>query len=79
VNRSRVISLLMGSSPGRFNWKREFLIQLLIYGLLQVLTLLSRNILMPSATFCFGPGTALAAKDSSNGIWPSKLGNKIMV
>jgi hypothetical protein len=40
VNRSRVISLLMGTAPGRFNWDGGFSIQLLIYGLLPVLTLL---------------------------------------
>jgi hypothetical protein len=40
VNRSRVISLLMGTTPGRFNWDGGFSIQLLIYGLLPVLTLL---------------------------------------
>ena len=40
INRSRVISMLMGTSPGRFNWDSTFSFQLLIYGILPVLALL---------------------------------------
>jgi len=40
INRSRVISMLMGNSPGRFSWDSGFSIQLLIYGVVPVLALL---------------------------------------
>ncbi|HVN88474.1 MAG TPA: hypothetical protein VMT61_01535 [Candidatus Binataceae bacterium] len=40
INRSRIISFLMGTTPGRFNWDGAFSVQLLIYGVLPILTLL---------------------------------------
>ncbi len=39
INRSRLVSMLMGTSPGRY-WNSSFSIQLLIYGVLPILVLL---------------------------------------
>ncbi len=40
INRNRVVSMLMGTAPGRFNWDSTFSLQLLIYGVLPILALL---------------------------------------
>jgi hypothetical protein len=41
MERSKVLSLLCGSVPGRVTWNREFVMRILIYGLVPIVTLLS--------------------------------------
>jgi hypothetical protein len=40
INRSRVISMLYGTTPGRFNWDSAFTTHLLMLGVIPILTLL---------------------------------------
>jgi len=40
INRDRVISMLKGTEPGHFNWDSTFSLQLLLYGVIPILTLL---------------------------------------
>jgi hypothetical protein len=40
MNRDRVLSMLTGSNPGRLNWNSSFVLQLLVFGVVPVLTLL---------------------------------------
>jgi hypothetical protein len=39
MNRSRIISMLSGTEPGRFNWNSSFLARLLMYAIVPVLAL----------------------------------------
>lgn len=41
MNRDRVLSLLEGTTPGKFNWTSDFTVHLIIYGLIPILGLLS--------------------------------------
>jgi hypothetical protein len=40
INRDRVVSMLVGTTPGKLDWNSSFLSQLLIFGIVPVLTLL---------------------------------------
>jgi hypothetical protein len=40
INRDRVISMLSGTEPGRFNWDSTMVMRLLLYGVLPILALL---------------------------------------
>jgi len=40
MNRDRVVSMLSGTTPGQLNWNSGFVWQLLVFGLLPILTLL---------------------------------------
>jgi hypothetical protein len=39
MNRSRIISMLSGTEPGRFNWNSSFIARLLMYAIVPVLAL----------------------------------------
>jgi hypothetical protein len=39
VNRNSVVSLLSGTDPGKVTWNREFIVRLLLYGVLPILAL----------------------------------------
>jgi hypothetical protein len=41
MERSTILSLLSGSTPGQVSWNREFVLRLAIYGVLPIMTLLS--------------------------------------
>jgi hypothetical protein len=41
MNRDRILSLLAGTTPGKFTWTGDFTTHLVIYGLIPVLGLLS--------------------------------------
>ena len=40
MNRDRILSMLSGTTPGKLNWDGHFLMQLLIFGVIPVLSLL---------------------------------------
>jgi hypothetical protein len=40
INRDRVVSMLSGTTPGELNWSSGFVWQLVVFGLLPILTLL---------------------------------------
>ncbi len=40
IGRSRIISMLYGTTPGRFNWDSAFTMRLLLFGIIPILTLL---------------------------------------
>jgi hypothetical protein len=40
MNRDRVLSMLTGTTPGRLNWNSSFVLQLLLFGVIPILTLL---------------------------------------
>jgi hypothetical protein len=40
MNRDRVLSMLTGTTPGKLNWNSSFVLQLLVFGIIPVLTLL---------------------------------------
>jgi hypothetical protein len=40
MNRDRVISMLSGTTPGKLNWNTNFVLQLLIFGVIPILSLL---------------------------------------
>jgi hypothetical protein len=40
INRDRVVSMLSGTTPGQLNWNSGFVWQLVVFGLLPILTLL---------------------------------------
>jgi hypothetical protein len=40
INRDRVVSMLSGTTPGQLNWNSGFVWQLIVFGLLPILTLL---------------------------------------
>ncbi len=40
MNRDRILSMLAGNTPGRLNWNSAFLLQVLIFGVIPILTLL---------------------------------------
>jgi hypothetical protein len=40
ISRSRVISMLYGTAPGRFSWDGAFTVRLLMFGIIPILTLL---------------------------------------
>jgi hypothetical protein len=40
INRNSVVSLLSGTDPGKVNWNQEFIVRLVLYGLVPVLALI---------------------------------------
>jgi hypothetical protein len=40
MNRDRVLSMLTGTTPGKLNWNSSFVLQILVFGVIPVLTLL---------------------------------------
>jgi hypothetical protein len=40
VNRNSVVSFLSGTDPGKVNWNQQFIVRLLLYGVVPVLALL---------------------------------------
>ena len=40
ISRSRIVSMLCGTTPGRFNWDSAFTIRILMFGVVPILTLL---------------------------------------
>src|SRR5262249_34445749 len=40
INRNRIISMLDGTTPGRFNWDSAFTVRILLFGVVPILTLL---------------------------------------
>lgn len=40
INRSRIVSMLSGTDPGHFNWDSTFILHVLLFGVLPILTLI---------------------------------------
>jgi hypothetical protein len=40
ISRSRIISMLYGTTPGHFNWDSAFTVRILMFGVIPILTLL---------------------------------------
>lgn len=40
ISRSRIVSMLCGTTPGRFNWDSAFTVRILMFGVIPILTLL---------------------------------------
>lgn len=40
INRSRIISMLQGTDPGHFNWNSTFVVQVLVFGVIPILTVI---------------------------------------
>jgi len=44
INRDRVVSMLSGTAPGRFNWDSTIIVRMLLYGALPILALLGAQL-----------------------------------
>ncbi len=62
MNRDRIISLLSGTTPGKLEWDSSFLIQVTVFGVVPILTLLGAQ--FPQA---FGQLFSWASKLGSGG------------
>jgi hypothetical protein len=40
INRDKIVSLLTGTTPGQINWNQEFVVRVILYGLVPILALL---------------------------------------